>query len=365
MQAGQFTNHLWPNCMNLAHQQLIDQLHQPLIPAIYVQIALQIAQDRGLDTRQLIQMVGLHHQQLQDKKGLVTPFMHAWLIGLIIERSGDYGLGFEIGLRLSPTVHGDLGQAILCCGTLRQALAVASQFWHLRERLIQFEFKIHQRCGVVHLHTQMPYPDALRRIHFDCMLAMFYRLAQILTCNMQPVGEIWLDYPAPPDADAMQTLYQQLPLVRYNMPSCQYRVPLELLDEPLIMANPEALMQAIIQCEREDARISQHPGRCLHEVSIRLQRQDEGYASPAQVARQMHLSLRTLRRRLQQEGTSYQQLLDGIKKRDALQLLEDPQLSIQYIATLLGYRNPANFSRVFKTWTGKTPSEYRVFMLTH
>ena len=364
MLTGQFTYHLWPNCMKLAQNLEFETLYKPLIPIIYVQVALQIAQERGLDSNKLISTIGLTPQQLEDVQTLVTPFMHAWLLTLIIEQTGNHGLGFEIGLRLSPTVHGQLGQAMLCCATLKDALDIASQFWHLRERLIHFQFNEHHDVGVVHLHTELVYPDPLRSLHFDCMLAMFYRITQILTCSMTPIGEIWLDYPEPDyfDSSSAQQFQQQLPILRYNMPSCQYRLPLELMSLPLLMANPEALRHAIAQCEREQNLMPQQRGQFLKTVTERLQRQENGYASPEQIANDLHLSLRTFRRRLQQEGSSYQTLLEEIKKRDALQLLEDNRLAIQQISSLLGYGNPANFSRTFRQWTGKTPSEYRALI---
>lgn len=344
--------------MKLEHNSQFEKLYQPLIPIIYVQVALHIAQERGLNAQQLIQTIGLSECQLNDVQTLVTPFVHAWLLTLIIEQSGNHGLGFEIGLRLSPTVHGQLGQAMLCCATLNDALDIASQFWHLRERLIQFHFIQHGDIGVVHLHTELVYPEPLRQLHFDCMLAMFYRMTQILTCSLTPIGEIWLDYPDPDYVESSSA--QQLPVLRYNMPSCQYRVPLEVMNLPLVMANPQALKHAIAHCEREQSL--QQQGQFLKSVMARLQRQENGYASPEQIANDLHLSLRTFRRRLQQENSSYQTLLEGIKKRDALQLLEDNRLAIQHISSLLGYSNPANFSRVFKTWTGKTPSEYRALL---
>lgn len=350
--------------MKLEQSALFEKLYKPLIPIIYVQVALQIAQERGLAVNQLIDTIGLSPQQLDDVQTLVTPFMHAWLITLIIEQTGNNGLGFEIGLRLSPTVHGQLGQAMLCCATLKDALNIASQFWHLRERLIQFHFSEHHDVGVVNLYTQLVYPEPLRSLHFDCMLAMFYRMTQILTCSLTPIGEIWLDYPEPDyfESSSAQQFQAQLPTLRYNMPSCQYRVPLALLDVPLVMANPEALKHAIAQCEREQNLTQQQRGQFLKIVTERLQRQENGYASPAQIANDLHLSLRTFRRRLQQEGSSYQILLEEIKKRDALQLLEDNRLAIQQISSLLGYGNPANFSRTFRQWTGKTPSEYRALI---
>lgn len=350
--------------MKLEHNSQFEKLYQPLIPIIYVQVALQLAQERGLNAQQLIQTIGLSEYQLNDVQTLVTPFVHAWLLTLIIEQSGNHGLGFEIGLRLSPTVHGHLGQAMLCCATLKDALDIASQFWQLRERLIQFHFSEHGDVGVVHLHTELVYPEPLRSLHFDCMVAMFYRMTQILTCSLTPIGEIWLDYPEPDyfESSSAQQCQYQLPMLRYNMPSCQYRVPLELMNLPLVMANPEALKHAIAQCEREQNLTQQQRGQFLKTVTERLQRQENGYASPEQIVNDLHLSLRTFRRRLQQEGSSYQTLLEEIKKRDALQLLEDRRLAIQQISSLLGYGNPANFSRIFRQWTGKTPSEYRALI---
>jgi len=62
---------------------------------------------------------------------------------------------------------------------------------------------------------------------------------------------------------------------------------------------------------------------------------------------------------LQMQGVSYQGLLEEARRRDALVLLEKPNIEIQKIAELLGYNNPANFTRAFKEWTGRTPSQFR------
>lgn len=68
---------------------------------------------------------------------------------------------------------------------------------------------------------------------------------------------------------------------------------------------------------------------------------------------------RTLRRRLDQEGTSFKRLMEEAKRRDALRLLDDYDLDVQRVAALLGYQDPANFTRAFRQWTGQTPSQYR------
>jgi AraC-like DNA-binding protein len=77
------------------------------------------------------------------------------------------------------------------------------------------------------------------------------------------------------------------------------------------------------------------------------------------VAQALHLSERTLQRRLQEEGTSYQQLLDDTRRELAQQYLATPRMTLLEIAYLLGFSEPSNFFRAFRRWFGKTPGEYR------
>jgi AraC-like DNA-binding protein len=70
-------------------------------------------------------------------------------------------------------------------------------------------------------------------------------------------------------------------------------------------------------------------------------------------------SVRTLQRRLAEGGTSYSQLLEELRHDLALYLLRDPGRQASEIGRELGYRDPAIFTRAFRRWTGKTPSQYR------
>lgn len=77
------------------------------------------------------------------------------------------------------------------------------------------------------------------------------------------------------------------------------------------------------------------------------------------LARRMHLSPRTLQRRLEEVGTSYQALLDEVRKHVAGRLLEATDLDIGEIAFLLGFEELSSFSRSFQNWEGTTPTRYR------
>ena len=76
-------------------------------------------------------------------------------------------------------------------------------------------------------------------------------------------------------------------------------------------------------------------------------------------ARLFHLTPRTLHRRLQEEGTSYKEILESVRHKLAVAHLKAGHLSVQEIAYTLGYTDMANFRRAFKRWEGVAPSDYR------
>ncbi len=79
----------------------------------------------------------------------------------------------------------------------------------------------------------------------------------------------------------------------------------------------------------------------------------------AQVADALHLSTRTLQRRLGESGTSYQQLLDDVRRHLARHLLDATDLHPGEIAFLLGFEELNSFHRAFRQWEGKTPARWR------
>jgi AraC-like DNA-binding protein len=71
------------------------------------------------------------------------------------------------------------------------------------------------------------------------------------------------------------------------------------------------------------------------------------------------MSVTTLRRRLQQESTSFQKIKDECRREAATSYLSYPDLSNNDIALLMGFDETSAFFRSFKKWTGMTPGDYR------
>jgi AraC-like DNA-binding protein len=90
-----------------------------------------------------------------------------------------------------------------------------------------------------------------------------------------------------------------------------------------------------------------------------LEHLPSGEASAEEAARQLHMSPRTLQRKLADADTTYQQLVDDTRRDLALRYIEDPARSLTDITFALGFSQPSAFTRAFRRWTGVSPSEYR------
>ena len=77
------------------------------------------------------------------------------------------------------------------------------------------------------------------------------------------------------------------------------------------------------------------------------------------VARQLGFSRQTLYRRLKSEGIRFADLLDNLRHQMAMHYLEGKKTSVNETAYLVGFSEPSAFSRAFKRWTGRSPSNLR------
>lgn len=79
----------------------------------------------------------------------------------------------------------------------------------------------------------------------------------------------------------------------------------------------------------------------------------------AAVSKRLGVPVRTLKRRLQQQGTSYREIVDEVRTEVAIKYLRETDLSIEDIAYSLGFSEAANFRRAFRRWTKETPNQFK------
>ncbi|MED5238176.1 MAG: AraC family transcriptional regulator ligand-binding domain-containing protein [Pseudomonadota bacterium] len=336
---------------------LPDWVHQPSQAATYPRAFVDVAVGRGADRSDLLSRAGVAEQCFVDPGGKFSLYEVACIVAAAHELTGDHCLGFSTGDSMLLTAHGNLGYALMCAPTVREAIDILERYWHLRGRGVRLQVHSEADSVFLELTAEITLSPMLSWLMLSSILTSMLRGVQFLIPVLPDVLELWLPGERPADFDRWQA---RLPPVRFARPRLGLYLSgdMGLLDQTLPTANPEALRTALEQCERESLLIERDDD-IVHQVRSLLVPGPEGYPSPEQVADQLHQTPRTLRRRLQERGCNYQQLLEEARVRDSRRLLQQADLEVRRIGEMLGYLNPANFTRAFKGWTGMTPREWR------
>ncbi|HCI11908.1 MAG TPA: AraC family transcriptional regulator, partial [Alcanivorax sp.] len=135
-------------------------------------------------------------------------------------------------------------------------------------------------------------------------------------------------------------------------------LPAALLDTPCLTADPTTHRAALRDCEHQLRQI-QSGGPLSQRIGVMLLDRDGDYPTLDDTAEEFAMSRRTLIRKLKAEGTSFQELLDDVRRELAAWYLLETSLPVERIAEKLGYQDPSNFSRTFQRWFGTTPLRMR------
>jgi AraC-like DNA-binding protein len=130
------------------------------------------------------------------------------------------------------------------------------------------------------------------------------------------------------------------------------------LEQPLEFANGAIAALCAAQCERLLEVIDGRVGLAA-EIHRRLANSPGIVASMDEMANGLHVGVRTLRRRLKNEGTTYQDVVREFRVGMAKRYLQETELPANEIALLVGYSDPGTLYRVFLDMTGQTPREFR------
>jgi len=324
------------------------------LPLQYVRLIADLLSTMGADVPALLATAGLQAADLQDsQRGLGwAPFER--FLKAAVAATQEPALGLLVGERLRINTHGMLGYAAMNSSTLRQALELLEAYLPLRTTLVTVQRQVHGTEVWVTFEAALPLGDLAALIHDAITLTVKNLIDQITfgACEVQRVG---LAAPEPAHAALGRQMFG-CP-VHWGQPFNGLVLSAAALDTPLSSADPASFANAAQLCRDELDRRDAHAPLSIKVRRVMLARQ-HGFPSLEVVARQFNLTARTLHRRLIDEGSSYQQILDEVRQHLAMQHLQAGQLSLQEIAWTLGYTDPANFRRAFKRWTGMPPSAW-------
>jgi AraC-like DNA-binding protein len=146
--------------------------------------------------------------------------------------------------------------------------------------------------------------------------------------------------------------------VRFEMHDNAIVFPRRLLNRPLASPDRQTAELCERQCQDLLERRQRRHGTAA-QVRSRLLRNPADAPSMQAVAEELHIDPRTLRRHLETEGTSFRALITEVRETLALELLSSTGLTVDEVATRLGYSETASFTHAFKRWRGAPPSHFR------
>ena len=272
-----------------------------------------------------------------------------------LSMSREPALGLLIGERLLANSHGMLGYAALSSGTIRQALELVEHYAPLRTSLISISHTVHAgELRIVFAETR-PLGD-IQRLVLEAVMLSIKNVLDSISMGVCQVKTIAFPFDAPDYAPLARDLFRCD--VQYGQPWAGAALPPEVIDVPLKMADPEAFREAALICQRELDKLTANESLAARVRRLLLEKQN-GFPSLQVTARMFHMTPRTLHRRLVDEGTSFHELLEDVRRTLAVEHVKSGRFAIEEIAYMLGYSDLANFRRAFRRWESVSPSAYR------
>lgn len=297
----------------------------------------------------------------ETRNGKVAPnaFSHAnpWIVLLTraVEVTEDPTVALRYGQYVQFTDLGPLGFALMNSPDVRSLLRLLVRYHPIISLDLHWELIENDSETVLRVCMTSGKPTT-RILFIESVFSSIKRLGDFVVRGGLPTLVLRLDYPAPKHASTYTSLLDAS--VEFNAPFCELVLPSEVLLEPVSSADAKGQVLMTHKCEL----ILEHlttGGKLSIRVRWLLVQLCSNGPKIVDVAQNLHMSERTLRRKLKQEGTSFRQLLDEVRGALAREYLQKTEINTADIATLVGYSDRANFNRAFSRWNWDSPSSYR------
>jgi AraC-like DNA-binding protein len=322
-----------------------------------VRLLTRLGAEHGLSPQVCLEGTGLQEPVLRDPFATVSARQELTVISNLLRALGNPpGLGLEAGVRYHLTTYGVWGFALLSSPTWRSAIEVGLRYLDLT--FVFADIRARERGDEFHLVLETPdIPREVRRFVVECDTAAIQTIQHELYASPIPIRDI--SYAFPPPASGTRRYVEIFGVEpKFDAAENAVGIPSELLDRPLPQSDELTSALAREQCLRLLAGRRACTGLAGRVRDYLLTRT----ATPPaleRVAAALHMSERTLRRRLAEEGVSFRRLLDEIREQLAEELLVSARLPVAEVAHRLGYVEVSSFSQAFRRWKGVGPREFR------
>jgi AraC-like DNA-binding protein len=320
-------------------------------------IAESLARE-GIAPSKVLEGVHLSARALSSHKTRVSLRQVLYVCRNAAKLSCDPHFAFEVGRHFHVSTYGLYGFAILSSSSYRQAIDFALRYHALSTPLIELSF--HEEPGrAIWSFVPIAHPS------IDAQLARFVielNVSIIISLHREVMGPQFapLEVHLPFSRQRDTGIYQQM----FGCPTlfCQKETSLAFdaswLDRDTPQGNEITYHEIVKLCDDLMGQLQLRAG-LAGKVRGLLLIKHLASTSAAAVAQELHMTERTLRRKLSDEQTSFRKLVRELRMHMATKYLRDTDLSVQEIAHALGFSEDAAFRHAFRRWTKSAPREFR------
>ncbi|MDE2304103.1 MAG: AraC family transcriptional regulator [Gammaproteobacteria bacterium] len=320
----------------------------------FVIAALASVRARGLDADALLARVGLASHLLDVPQARVSAAQYGELWRLVAVTLDDEFFGQD-SRRMKSGSFAMLCHAVIHCRTLGQALERSLRFYRLILDDIHGVLVREGREARIELHVR---PGAPQRVFaHETLLMLLYGVACWLVNRRITIQYAKFAYPQPVHSAEYRLMYSTV--LRFGADCTAIGFDAAYLDLPVVQ-NERSLKEFLRSAPENIILKYKNATSVAARIRRRLRQLLPGDLPEFEVlARELHMTEATLRRRLHEEGTSYQAIKDDLRRDLALRYLAHTDRSVMDIALELGFSERSSFHRAFRKWTGGSPGEFR------
>jgi AraC-like DNA-binding protein len=331
---------------------LSDPVYYVHLPRVLVETAVAL----GAPREALFANTGLTAEMLLDPETRVSLLQYGFLAENALRLTGNPALGLYVGRNTGLAQMGMVGFVVQHSPTVGAALETFFRYSGFTAPGWEFDLGVD---GPVATLTIIKTVDTgkYRIFAYEAILAAFDTQARALIGRPFPVIRLGFPYPEPAHAREYRARFYDVPM-HFDQPACTVQFDAAVLSEVVAFADPAAAKLAERYCAQ-----GLPSGEIQHGVVVEVRRVLESAtgAPPtlAEVARALQTSTRSLRRELQNLGTSFKDILDGWRRVRAEQWMESNSMPLTQLSSMLGFSDVRSFRRAYKRWTGYAPRDFR------
>jgi AraC-like DNA-binding protein len=330
------------------------------LSSLQVRAMVDALRELGVDADRVLARAGVARERVFDPEARISAEYDFALWDAATELSGDPAISLRVAERFALGQFGSFEYLLHNCSTFAQLIQHANAFMRLLDDLAQLELLVEDGRVILRLSRRGGYPIPPQGV--ECTFALLNAKARALVPAAHGMArEVHFTHPRVAPLESYEEYFGCR--VRFSAEHNQLVGDASFVDQPL-PGDPRLLSLLEEHARRKLEQVRQSDP-LLHDVRRHLLNQLRGGASPdlALLARAMHMSERTLRRRLQAAGTRYQDMLDNLRAQLAKEYVLQAESDAVNVSERLGFSDPSTFYRAFKRWTGMTPAQYQKQML--